>query len=99
MAATSRKETTNLGMSRMSFSIGTIRVLCLELHDLVPQAGILLLVGGPDLLLRHLFEGVDVGLDDHHALGFELLLGGGEVVDRFGKLAALGLRLAAGVEH
>src|SRR5260370_20436424 len=71
----------------------------LELHDLIPQAGILLPVGGPDLLLRHLAEGIDVGFDDNHALGFELPLGRGEVIDRFGQLAALALRLAAGVEH
>src|SRR5882757_9851908 len=124
MAATSRKETTNLGIFAMYFDMGLAVIprpqaetptlppprsggggpkgrrglaslgltscgcasfdstLGLELHDLVPQAGILLLVGGPDLLLRHLFEGIDVGLDDHHALGFELLLGRGEIVDR-----------------
>ena len=47
---------------------------------------ILLLVGRPDLLLRQLAEGLDVGLDHRHALGLEQLLGLGEVVDRLGEL-------------
>src|SRR5215475_15749089 len=77
----------------------TFRPLSLERRDLLPQAGILLLVSGPDLFLRHLAECRHVGLDHGHALGFELLLGRREVVDRFGELADLVLGLAAGVEH
>src|SRR5262245_23576487 len=98
MAATSRNATTILGMFARSLAIpavmtvcayATLASLCLERRDLLPQAGILLLVGGPDLFLRHLAERRHIGLDHGHALGFELLLGRSEVVDRFGELADL----------
>src|SRR5213595_294924 len=62
--------------------------------DLVPQCAVLALVGRPDLLLRHLAEFLDLGLDHHHAERLELRLCLGEVVDRLGRLADLDLRFA-----
>src|SRR2546423_6309515 len=71
----------------------------LEPLDLVPQRAVLALVGRPDLLLRHLAEFLDLGLDHHHAERLELRLRLGEVVDRLGCLADLDLRLARNVEQ
>src|SRR5690348_6138455 len=97
IAAISRSATTILGMLAMARA--TRPPLRLEPLDLLPQCAVLLLVGRPDLLLRDLAEGLDVALDHGHALGLKLLLRGLEIVDRFGELAALVLRLARGVEH
>src|SRR5215469_538955 len=67
--------------------------------DLVPELGILLLVGGPDLVLRHLAEGVDIGGVDDHALGLEQLFCFLRIVDAFRRLANLYLRLAREIEQ
>src|SRR5438094_7863879 len=65
----------------------------------VPELAVLLLVGGPDLLLGHLAEGGHVGGVHLHALGLEELLGLGQVVDALGQLAHLLLGLAADVHE
>src|SRR5437879_2317461 len=97
MAAIRRNETMIFG--RRAIRTMTALPSRLEIRDRVPQFRVLFLVGGPDLLLRDLAEGWDVSLDYRHALGFQLAFGRGEIVDRLGQVADLGLRLAAGVEH
>jgi len=62
-----------------------------------PHLGELRLVGGPDLVLREPAEGFDIGGVDRHALGFEQLLGLGDIVDALGQLADRLLRGARGV--
>src|SRR6187397_2700270 len=66
------------------------------LDDLVPQIGILLLVGRPDLLLRELAEGIELRRVHDHALRLEQLLRLGEAVDALGRLAHALLRTARG---
>src|SRR5216684_7465111 len=85
------------GLRRDDCDVGTTSNLGRD--DFFPHLGELRFVGRPDLVLREPAESLDIGGVDDHALGFEQLLGLGEIVDALGQLTDRLLRGARCFDH